>query len=211
MLKQTSQKFRILFLTEFTKELIKNSETAEARAIRKTLREKIKENIEKKENEERLRKIVEQKAITKELENIAEQKIKPKSIKQIINQFTIPQPQIPITIQGVKPFPEEVEINLGKLNPLIKDPTVNSIECDGPGKNIIVKRIKGERRITNIILNEQEIREIIKIFSKQAKIPENEGIFKAAVGRLIISAITSDLIGSKFLITKMPLMEYYGR
>ncbi|MBY9021984.1 MAG: hypothetical protein KGD67_13090 [Candidatus Lokiarchaeota archaeon] len=43
MLKQTSKEFRILFLEKFTNELIKNSSTAETIAIRKRLKEKIKE------------------------------------------------------------------------------------------------------------------------------------------------------------------------
>jgi hypothetical protein len=209
MLKETSENFRIFFLREFTRELIKNSETAEAIALKKRLREKIKENIEKKENEERLNKIIEKKAITEELKEISIQENIPirKKIIPKYQNLRISYPKIPETIRDIKPFPEEMQINLNVLNPLIKDPTVLSIECNGPGKNIIVRRIRGEKRTTNIILKEEEIKGIIEIFSKEAKIPSQEGIFKAAVGKLIISAISSEITGSKFIITKLSPFE----
>jgi hypothetical protein len=210
MLSQTSPEIKLIFLLQFTKELIKNSETAEAIALKKRLREKIKENIEKKENEERLKKIVEKKAITEELKEISTQKdielkkrITPKYSKYFNKNIKIPQPRIPETIKDIYPFPENISIDLGKLNPFLKDPTVLSIECEGAGKNIIVRRIRGEKRTTSLIFKEEEIKNIINIFSREAKIPEQEGIFKAAVGNLIISAITSEITGSKFLITKL--------
>jgi len=56
---------------------------------------------------------------------------------------------------------------------------------------------------TNIILNKEEIDQIIKKFSETAKIPLYEGIFRVVVGKLILSAIISDVIGSKFIIKKM--------
>ena len=94
---------------------------------------------------------------------------------------------------------------MGKLNPLIKDRVVRNIACNGPDKNIMVKGMMG-RKITNIILSEEEINQTIKKFSEIAKIPVYEGIFKVAVGRLILSAIISKVVGSKFIIKKM--MEY---
>jgi len=211
MLNKTSQKFRIIFLTRFVKELIKNSETAEAEAIRKILREKIKENIEKKNNEEKLNKIIEKKAVTRKLEELSKEKTPNRLKRMQINNFNIPQPKLPITIRNIQPSPEEKQIDLGELNPLIRDPTITSIECDGPGKNIIVRRIRGEKRITNIILNQEHIKKIIEIFSVASKIPKTEGIFKAAVGKFIISAIVSDIVSSRFLITKMSPLEYYAR
>ena len=56
---------------------------------------------------------------------------------------------------------------------------------------------------TNLLLKKEEIDEIIKKFSEATKIPQNEGIFKAVVGKLILSAIISETIGSKFVIRKM--------
>jgi len=206
MLKKTSEEFRIFFLIQFTKELIKNSETAEAIAIKERLKQKIKDNIEKKENKKRLQEIIKEKSLIPELKSISvREKIKQ---QQKIPRKKIPQLElIPPTIQHIKPIPTTEQIDLGKINPLIKDLTVINIECKGPGKNLIVKRTKGEKRLTAIKLTEQEIKQTIQKFSQAAKVPIEQGTFKAAVGKLIISAIISD-IDSKFLITKMS-PDYY--
>jgi Flp pilus assembly CpaF family ATPase len=151
---------------------------------------------------------VEKKAITEELTEISRKRIPGRITRR---EIRIPQPIVPSTIRNIFPSLEEQQLDLGKLNPLIKDPTVISIECDGPDKNIMIKRIREGKRITNIILDEQEIKEIIKTFSEAAKIPSHEGIFKAAVGKLIISAVISEIIGGRFLITKLSPFEYYGR
>ena len=51
--------------------------------------------------------------------------------------------------------------------------------------------------------SKEEIEEIIKKFSETAKIPVHEGVFKVVVGKLIFSAVISNIIGSKFIIRKM--------
>lgn len=110
------------------------------------------------------------------------------------------------------PYPSNKEkIDLGKINHLLEDPAVTSIECSGPGKNIVVKTY-GSTKITNIVLSEKEILEILEKLSKESKIPLSKGMFKAAIKNFIISAITSELIGSRFIITKMPLnlMQNYN-
>jgi len=88
-----------------------------------------------------------------------------------------------------------------KIDPLIKDKAVQLIECPGPGKNVLVKtrnKIKG----TKITLNEAEIKNIVNYFASNAMIPIMGGILKAAVNNLIISAVVSDFVGSRFIITK---------
>ncbi|MFH1500636.1 MAG: hypothetical protein ABIE22_01695 [archaeon] len=98
-----------------------------------------------------------------------------------------------------KPLPPG--FNLGKLNHLVSDPKVTMIECPGPGKYVLVRsRLKSS--ITNISLGESEVRDTINIFSQAARIPLIGGVFKAAVGNLVIIAILSDFVGSKFIITK---------
>jgi len=56
---------------------------------------------------------------------------------------------------------------------------------------------------TPVGLTQNEIENIINEFSKQAKIPLVRGILKAAVGNLIISAVASEYVGSRFIINKM--------
>jgi hypothetical protein len=92
--------------------------------------------------------------------------------------------------------------NLGKLEQLLRDQSVQSIECSGPGKNLLVKR-RGQINITSINLNQEEIQKIIKNFSEKARIPVVGGILKAAVGDAVISAVISEFVGSRFIINKI--------
>jgi len=115
----------------------------------------------------------------------------------------IPEPRLPETVQYLRPIPTTRTIDLGKLNPLIRDPFVKIIECNGPNEKIIVMGRMG-RKSTKIILTKEEINNIINKFSEAGKIPVHEGVFKVVFGRLIFSAIISEVIGSKFIIRKMP-------
>jgi hypothetical protein len=117
-------------------------------------------------------------------------------------RLLIPESKFPIHIQYIKPVPINKEIELGKINPLIMDNNVNIIECYGPGENLIVQGSMGTKK-TGIILNKEEIENTIQRFSRETKIPIQEGIFKVAIGRLIFLAIISDIVDSKFIIKKM--------
>jgi hypothetical protein len=88
-----------------------------------------------------------------------------------------------------------------KINPFLKDKSVQMIECSGPGKNILVKRYN-KINLTKTILTQEEIKEIINRFATEARIPVINGILKAAVNNLIISAIISEFVGSRFIINK---------
>ena len=115
---------------------------------------------------------------------------------------------MPQTFQYLKPTPTNTEIDLGRLNAFAQDPLVKVIECNGPDENIIVHGSMGTKP-TNIILKKEEIDEIIKRFAEAAKIPQDEGIFKAVFGKLILSAIISETVGSKFVIRKMMYTPRY--
>jgi len=136
---------------------------------------------------------------------------KPIEIKQRENPFRelkliIPETKFPLHIQYIKPVPINKEIDLGKLNPLVNDRFVNEIECYGPNENVMVKGAMGNKR-TGIILTDEEIKTIVNKFSEETRIPAHEGVFKVAAGRLLFSAIVSDTVGSKFIISKIPLQE----
>jgi hypothetical protein len=100
-----------------------------------------------------------------------------------------------------QPLPTTPDYALKKIEPLIKDNAVQMIECPGPGKHILVKA-RNKINSTKIILNESEIKNIINYFSVSAKIPIIGGILKAAVNNLVISAIVSEYVGSRFIINK---------
>ena len=106
-------------------------------------------------------------------------------------------------ISSIAPAPQPLPLGftLGKIDPLIRDQKLTTIECTGPNKPLLVKIIN-KVTPTQITLNEQEIRNIAESFSKAAKIPIIEGIFKAAVGNLVITAVLSNFVGSRFIINK---------
>jgi type IV secretory pathway ATPase VirB11/archaellum biosynthesis ATPase len=79
---------------------------------------------------------------------------------------------------------------------------VKNIECSGPDEKIIVSGAMG-RKPTSITLSKEQIDEIIERFSQATRIPVSEGIYKVVHGNLILSAIVSEIIGSKFIIKKM--------
>jgi hypothetical protein len=114
----------------------------------------------------------------------------------------IPDSRFPPHIQYVKPTPINKEIDLGKLNAFVNDSRVMVIECYGPEENLTVKGGMGVKK-TGIVLTKEEIDDIIQRFSKESKIPVQEGIFKVVVGKLILTAIISETVGSKFVIKKV--------
>ncbi|MEK6841622.1 MAG: hypothetical protein AABX91_00525 [Nanoarchaeota archaeon] len=220
MSEQTSnfhKNFRTRFLLNFTRELIRNTETYKKSAVEVSVKNFI---LEKKE----VQKLQERKI------NVSIQKVshgrnlplgaKPSRNPNSANPFQsffaqrvssqranssrvqIVESKLPPTVQHIKPIPMQVEINLKKLSPLIKDPLVGIMECNGPGENIFVTGTMGRKR-TGIILNKEEVDEIIKIFSESTKIPIEEGMNKFVFGKLVLSAIVSEVIGSKFIIKKM--------
>lgn len=117
-------------------------------------------------------------------------------------RLRIPEPILPPQFSYLKPTPSERQIALGKLDALIKDPLVKAIECAGPNQNIIVTQQNAAKK-TNIILSREEIDEVVEKFSKAAKIPITEGVFRVVIGRLVFLAIISEVIGSRFIIKKM--------
>ena len=202
-----SESKKRFILLQFTKELIKHSGKGEILELENIL----KEQSEKKEREttEKLIKIVEK---TKEPKEELRRSLEFGSFKPLqkfrqvrrINfpVLRIPRPKLPQRFQYLKPIPTGVKIDLGKLNPLAKDPLVKNIECNGPNQNIIVEGTMGRKK-THITLNRREIDEMIDKFSKAAKIPIYEGDFRVVVGKFIFSAIISEVIGSKFIIRKI--------
>ncbi|MBI2044353.1 hypothetical protein HYT24_03250 [Candidatus Pacearchaeota archaeon] len=116
--------------------------------------------------------------------------------------LVIPQPKLPERFQYLKPLPSEKQIDLGKLNPFLKDPMVVYIECNGPGQEIIVNGKMGRKR-TGIFLDRQEIEDIVNYFSVQTKIPVGEGVYNVVYGKYQFSAIVSEMLGAKFTLKKM--------
>ena len=218
MLKQTSKGFRKLFLLEFTKQLIDAYAPEDIAKLEKILKKEGKEGtIIQKESKELVKGILHEKE--KELKFLEKGRTPLKqrkpdlkksldSLRKIRPVLRIPETRLPQTFQYLRPTPTNTEIDLGRLNTFIQDPLVKVIECNGSDENIIVHGSMGTKP-TNIILKKEEIDEIIKRFADAAKIPQDEGIFKAVFGKLIFSAIISETVGSKFIIKKMMYAPRY--
>ncbi|MBM3232761.1 hypothetical protein FJZ18_01180 [Candidatus Pacearchaeota archaeon] len=135
----------------------------------------------------------------------------PTNLKMKIPHLQPPKP-------SVKPEPKKEELKkskeihpspptlitveaLNKLNNLMLDPTVQTIECPGPGKQITVYR-SGFIQNTNIFLTTDEIRKIMSEISEITKIPIIPGVFKAALGNFVITSVVSEFVGTRFIIQK---------
>ncbi len=119
-------------------------------------------------------------------------------------EIPIPAPK-PRLLQPPRFFEQEMKVkpvvDLGKLNNLITDPTVQAIQCDGSFMPVKIIR-KGETINTNIELDEREINDIINKFAGQAGQDIKGPVFKASIQGLMISAVISDFVDKRFIITK---------
>jgi hypothetical protein len=205
-LQEKPERFKQFFLLAFTRELIKNYSSeaiikieAKEELKKEEIKEKAKEAVKEFEKPLKLSPVKQLKAIT-------EPTFKPLPkpfVARPRRRLMIPKPNLPQRLQYIQPVPTTAQLDLGKLNPLIQDPNVQAVECNGPDQKIIVMS-PGERT-TEVTLTKEEIDQIINNFSQASKIPVTEGILRIAYGRLLLSAIVSGVVGSKFVIKKMRL------
>jgi len=98
--------------------------------------------------------------------------------------------------------PEQIIISsMTKINTFLSDPAVQVIECPGPDKQILVYK-SGVIQNTKIALTNEEINMVMKEISDKTKIPIISGVFKTAIGSMIITAVVSDFIGTRFMIQR---------
>jgi hypothetical protein len=205
-----SDKFNSFFIFEFTKHLIFNSAPLEVLKLKERILEE-NQRIGKEENPPKEEKFVEEPPLEiekpKREEIIEEKKLSFSGRKTPTNipseaRLYIPKTTLPQELSYLKPTATNTQIDLGKLNPFLNDPLVKTIECPGEGQNVLVRGVIGHKK-TAIVFTEDEIKKIIEKFSEESKIPLHEGTFKVAVGRFILMAIYSEVVGSKFMIQKI--------
>lgn len=229
-MKQAIEEHQIVFLKKFTQELIlsflkeemikRNIEVEKLRKefiepkispeqiFRKIIRTPVipVQKIQEKEKIKTFEKVLpvqnfaKKSVFKKSLNGSALEKIKPKFREQPSSIY--PSEPLPLQTFELEFQQKPNGFNLGKVEMLLKDPLIKMIECEGPNKELLVKK-NGRVLNTKIIMNQEEIKEVLDLFSKEAKIPIIGGIFKAVVGDLIISALVSEVVGSKFIITRM--------
>jgi len=183
---EKDSKVRQDFLSSFVKSLVLNS-------------------ISKQEIEE-IRK--EKGKLRQNIENVR-QKIQPPQIylqqtqmmPSMMHSLKSPLPAPPYNPPQLPPGKRAETINLGKLTQILLDPSVLSIECPGTEKNLLVNR-SGSVQTSGIALTKQEINFVVDEFSEKTRIPFGIGVFKAAFQDLIMTAVISEYVGTRFIIQK---------
>lgn len=97
---------------------------------------------------------------------------------------------------------------LNRISNILNDPSVLSVECPGPTKNLLVNR-GGAIQTTSMTLAKEEIDSIIEEIGEKTRIPISTGVFKAAFQNLLITAVISDFVGTRFLIQKRTPFKRY--
>ena len=196
-MQEQKYKLRDLFLSSFVENLIKNSykEVNESQTIFQQTGNQIQQmQIEPDQFRFPQPKI---KISKPQQSTIRLQFNKPPQKLPIISPMSLPQ-RVPSSILNDK----NKTINLGKINVVLSDPSVFSVESPGPGKNLIVNRA-GKIQPSSLTLNKEEIDSIMKEISDKTRIPLiSGGVFKAAIRDLLITAVISDYIGTRFLMQK---------
>ncbi|MEK6850054.1 MAG: hypothetical protein AABX85_00595 [Nanoarchaeota archaeon] len=107
-----------------------------------------------------------------------------------------------IEISPTPLIPEKITVlDLPKIDKFLQDPGVQTVECPGPNKKILV--FKGGRILsTDLNLTADEINNVMKDISEKTRIPLMSGVFKAAYGNLIITSVMSEFVGTRFIIQK---------
>ncbi len=132
----------------------------------------------------------------------------PNSFQQVYELPELAPPKIDPT-----PSLSNVQLNglyKGKMAGLINDPSVMSIECVGQNVPLNIFR-GGQKQRTRIILTKIDIDNLLNEISKQSKIPLGEGVFRVIVNNLMINAVISDLVGTRFVIKKLFSMNNQQR
>jgi hypothetical protein len=104
-----------------------------------------------------------------------------------------------------KPAPPTIQkiadIDFGSITPLVQNPAVNMIECPGPGKNIIV-RTYNVRKPSNMQLSAEQMKDIVTQFSKKARVPLINGLFRAWIDKFLVSSIIAQGQPINFIVQK---------
>jgi hypothetical protein len=88
-----------------------------------------------------------------------------------------------------------------KINAVVSDAAVQSLECKGAGKPLILNK-GGFMQTLNFTLTNDDIKLVLQDFASKTRIPLLPGVFKVAYQNLLVTAVVSEFIGNRFLIQK---------
>lgn len=142
------------------------------------------------------------KAISAEkiLETPLSPEFKKKEIEVPVPRFIKPG-EIREIAQSQEINPNLIVPDLGKINDLVKSPSISIIQCDGTNEEIKITR-NGKIEKTGIKLNEEEIKTIIRKFSDRAGKEITRPVLKVNFSNLEMTAIISEFSGNRFVISK---------
>ncbi|OYT38164.1 hypothetical protein B6U82_00475 [Candidatus Pacearchaeota archaeon ex4484_31] len=173
---------------------------------------------ESKEITEEMRKKLESLSIEKEAAPLYKRKLPPLPLPpspKSLEMISPPLPSLPSSpssqsLQSLRGLKERSSSEKGKefislgfrrLDELLNDKEVKTIQCDGA--NIPVKVTRNNEVIeTTIMLTEEEIKSIVKRFAELANTELTEPAFSARFNGLEISAYISVFRGTKFIIRR---------
>lgn len=99
-------------------------------------------------------------------------------------------------------FEKKMEmIDIGKITKFAMDKMIDAIECPGPNAMVKVKK-ENYIFLTNVSLTEDEINKVIRKFAEESKTPIAP-VFKSSAGGFMITAIVSQVSGSRFVIVRI--------
>lgn len=94
----------------------------------------------------------------------------------------------------------------GLLDQWLAKPEIESIECRGPGQNLIIKR-KGAIMQDQSLLAQEDIQKIIQDLALRARTPLEEGVLKAETPAWSVIGIISEFGGNRFLLQKKKISK----
>jgi hypothetical protein len=125
--------------------------------------------------------------------------------KPITAQEKISMPLVSPAPQGTPTHPEVPGVSiLERLNIIFSDPAVQNVSCPGPDKNLQITRMNFIQTI-QLSFSMNEINNFLKEISEKTRIPLQSGLFKVIYQNMIITAVISEFIGTKFLVERRPM------
>jgi hypothetical protein len=119
------------------------------------------------------------------------QPIRPVHSRHLLPPRPTPTPQAPLQAISTNPI----------IQQYLTDPAIQSIECHGPGKPLVVMK-QNKLNVTTTLLDAETIKSILTEVSQKTKIPLEQGLYKALLGTYIVTGVISDVIGDRFIIQR---------
>ncbi len=105
-----------------------------------------------------------------------------------------PRPTVPQNAQAIT-FTNQI------IQQWLNDPRVQSVECPGPGKPLVIVK-QNRPQVTSQSLDREAILAFLQEVAQKTKIPIGEGLYKAIIGPYIITAVLSEMIGNRYIIQR---------